>query len=403
MKQILIVGAGHAGFQCAASLRQEGFDGHIVLIGDEAGLPYQRPPLSKAYLLGKSTAADLLFRPARFYDEHRVQHLQGRVESVDPAMQRISLQSGESLAYDHLVIATGSQPRQLTIPGAELDGVLSLQTLADAEDLRQRLQPGRRAVVIGAGLIGLEFAAVARTLGLEVDVVDVAERALARAASAQTAAAMVDAQLQRGVRLRFGYGLSAIEGEHGRVTAVRTADGDALPADLVLVGIGAQARTQLAQQAGLEVDNGICVDERLATADPNISAIGDVAAFPHGASGQRVRLESVQNATDQARRLAARLTGKPPAPMPVPWFWSDQGELKLQIAGLHSHDDEHVVLADPAVPGHCVLCLRDDRLAAVETINRPAEHMLARRLLAKGVHLSVAQAREPGFQFKTLS
>ena len=403
MKQIIIVGAGHAGFQCAASLRQDGFEGHIVLIGDEVGLPYQRPPLSKAYLLGKSASADLLFRPARFYEEHRVQHRRGRVETVDRAAQRVVQQSGESLAYDHLVLATGSQPRRLTIPGAELDGVLGLQTLADAEDLRQRLQPGRRAVVVGAGFIGLEFAAVARTLGLEVDVVDVAERALARAASAQTAVAMVDAQLQRGVRLRFGCGIAEIEGTRGHVTAVRTANGDALPADIVLVGIGAQARSQLAQQAGLAVDNGICVDERLATADANISAIGDVAAFPAGASGQRVRLESVQNATDQARQLAARLMGKPPTAWPVPWFWSDQGDLKLQIAGLRAHDDEHVMLTDPAVPGRCVLCVRDDRLVAVETINRPAEHMLARRLLAKGVRLDASQARAPGFQLKSVT
>ena len=402
MQQILIVGAGHAGFQCAASLRQEGFDGHIVLIGDEACLPYQRPPLSKAYLLGKSAAADLLFRPARYYDDHRVQHVQTRVESIDRAAQRVTLQSGESVPYDHLVIATGSRPRRLSIPGAELDGVLNLQTLADAEILRQRLQPGRRAVVVGAGFIGLEFASAARTLGLEVVVVDVAERALARGASAECARVMVEAQAQNGVRLQFQCGVAAIDGEHGRVRAVRTADGQVLPADLVVVGIGAEARIQLAVQAGLEVGNGIFVDARLVTSDPHVSAIGDVAAVEHAESGQRVRLESVQNATDQARAVASRLAAKPMPASPVPWFWSDQGALKLQIAGLRDRDDAHVVLAEPDSPARTVLCIRGDRLAAVETINRPADHMLARRLLARRVPVSVQQASAPGFQLKAL-
>lgn len=401
MQQVVIIGAGHAGFQCAASLRQEGFGGNIVLLGDEGCLPYQRPPLSKAYLLAKAKASDLLFRPGRFFDEHRVQLVQGRAEYIDRQAQRVALQSGESISYDHLVIATGSSPRKIALEGAALDGVLSLQTLSDANGLRERLLASRRAVVVGAGFIGLEFAAVARTLGLDVTVVDVADRALARAASAECAQIVVESHVQSGTRLLFRCGISALEG-NGKIAAVRTVDGQELRADIVVVGIGAEPRTQLAVRAGLAVENGISVDEQLVTSDPAISAIGDVAGFPDQVSGRRIRLESVQNASDQARSVATRLTGKAVSHNPVPWFWSDQGDLKLQIAGLRAADDEHVVLAEPQSRACTVLCIRNGRLAAVETINRAGDHMLARRLLAKGVQVTGSQARTPGFQLKDL-
>jgi 3-phenylpropionate/trans-cinnamate dioxygenase ferredoxin reductase subunit len=401
--RIVIVGTGHAGFQCAASLRQEGFAGDVVLVGDEPALPYQRPPLSKAYLSGASSATDILFRPPRFYEEHRVQRVQGQVEQVDREAQRVVFRSGEALAYDHLVIATGSRPRRLAVEGSDLPGVMSLQTLADADLLRERIQGARRAVVIGAGFIGLEFAAIARTLGLEVVVLDVAQRALARAASSEVADVIVGMHEQRGVQLRFGCGVAAIEGAQGKVCGVRAVDGQTIPADVVLVGIGAEPRTQLATLAGLTVDNGIVVDAHLLTSDPAISAIGDVAAFPDHRCGRRVRLESVQNATDQARCVAARLVGKTSAYEPVPWFWSDQADLKLQIAGLRSPQDEHVVLATPGARACTLLCIRAGRLAAVETIDRPADHMLARRLVAKGVQVTADQARAPGFTLKSLS
>ncbi|VTU27308.1 NAD(P)/FAD-dependent oxidoreductase [Variovorax sp. PBL-E5] len=402
MQQIVIIGAGHAGFQCCASLRQEGFGGKILLVGDEASLPYQRPPLSKAYLLAKASASDLHFRPERFFQDQHVQLVQTRAESIDRTAQRISLQSGQRIAYDHLVIATGSSPRKMALQGADLDGVVGLQTLGDADGLRPRLQPGRRAVVAGAGFIGLEFAAVARTLGLDVTVIDVAARALARAVSPECARTIADSHTEKGTRLLFGCGVSALEGRNGKIAAVHTADGKTLPADIVVVGIGAQPRTQLATQAGLAVDNGISVDEKLLTSDPAISAIGDVAGFPDAASGRRIRLESVQNASDQARSAAARLMGKAVSHNAVPWFWSDQGDIKLQIAGLRSVDDEHVVLPEPQGRTHTVLCIRNERLAAVETINRPGDHMLARRLLAKGVRLAAEQARAPAFQLKDL-
>lgn len=400
---VVILGAGHAGFQCAASLRQEGFQGDILLIGDDAGLPYQRPPLSKAYLLGKASATDLLFRPPGYYEEHRVQCVQGRAEHIDRQAQRVGLQSGEWVPYDHLVIATGSRPRRLSAEGAELEGVFNLQTLADADALRRRMQSSQRAVVIGAGFIGLEFAAVARTMGLEVAVLDVGARALARAASGEAARVIAASHLERGVRLLFGCGVSALAGAQGQVRRVRTSEGEELLADIVVVGIGADPRTQLAAQAGIEVDNGILVDAHLLTSDPHVSAIGDVASFPYLSSGRQVRLESVQNALDQGRAVAARLCGKPAAYHAVPWFWSDQADLKLQIAGLRAPDDEHVVLDDAGKPGCTIVCIRGGQLAAVETINRPADHMLARRMLAKGVQLSPAQARQPGFELKALS
>lgn len=400
---VAIVGAGHAGFQCAASLRQEGFDGDILIVGDEPSLPYQRPPLSKAYLLGKASAADLLFRPERFYEDHAIRRVHARVEQIDRSKQYLVLQSGDILPYEHLVLATGSRPRRLAVAGAELQGVVSLQTLQDADALRQLVPGGRRAVVIGAGFIGLEFAAAARTLGLEVTVVDVAARALARAASAESAQCIAQSHQQRGTQLRFSCGIDRMEGREGKVTGVRTTDGELLPADIVVVGVGAEPRVQLAVQSGLDVENGICVDAQLLTSDPNISAIGDIAAFPERVSGPRIRLESVQNATDQARTAAARIAGKPAAYQAVPWFWSDQGELKLQIAGLRASDDEHVVLREPGVRGCTVLCIRNGQLAAVETIDRPADHMLARRLLARGVAVSPEQARATGFQLKELS
>jgi len=403
MQQIVVIGVGHAGFQCAASLRQGGFAGNIVLVGDEPCFPYQRPPLSKAYLLGKASATDLLFRPPRFYEDHRLNRVEARVEQIDRSSQRVVLQSGEALPYDHLVIATGSRPRRLALEGVELGGVLSLQTLADADSLRQRIQSSRRAVVVGAGFIGLEFAAVARTLGLDVVVVDVADRALARAASAEAAEVIVESHRQRGIDLQFSCGVSGLEGAQGQVTAVHRADGQPLLADIVVVGIGVEPRMQLAVQAGLATENGVVVDEQLLTSDPHISAIGDVAAFPDPTTGRRIRLESVQNATDHARAVAARLTGKPAPYAAVPWFWSDQGDLKLQIAGLRTPQDDHVVVAEPGARACTVLCIRSGRLAAVETIDRPADHMLARRLLAKGVSVSAAEARQPGFQLKALS
>jgi 3-phenylpropionate/trans-cinnamate dioxygenase ferredoxin reductase subunit len=403
MQSVVILGAGHAGFQCAAALRQQGFTGDVSLVSEERRLPYQRPPLSKGYLLGKTCAADLAFRAESFFSEHRVNLVSALANGIDRQGRRVTLDKGESLRYDHLVIATGSRPRTLPVPGADLAGVLSLQTLDDADRLLAALAGCTKVVVIGAGFIGLEFAASARLLGHAVTVLDIAERPMARLLSPECAAAFTQAHRSSGTELLFRKSVERLEGQGGRVTSVITTSGERIPADLVLVGIGAAPRVELAVQAGLPADNGIVVDAMLRTADPQVSAIGDVASFPSCDGGQRVRLESVQNATDQARAVASRLAGNAPVPyQAVPWFWSDQGDLKLQIAGLRGGDDERVVIGDATAGNFSVLCISDGVLHAVESVNRPGDHMLARRLLGKHTRVLPAQAREPGFTLKML-
>jgi 3-phenylpropionate/trans-cinnamate dioxygenase ferredoxin reductase component len=403
MQSVVILGAGHAGFQCAAALRQQGFTGDVSLVSEERGLPYQRPPLSKAYLLGKACAADLAFRAEAFFSEHRLRLISGVAERIDRGAQRVTLGNGEPLPYDHLVIATGSRPRALPVPGAELAGVLPLQTLEDADRLLAALAGCTRVAVIGAGFIGLEFAASARLFGHDVTVVDIADRPMARVLSPECAVAFTSAHRALGTKLLLQTGVERLEGEGGKVAAVVTTSGERIPADLVLVGIGATPRVELAIEAGLAVDNGIVVDATLRTADPRVSAIGDVASFPRRDGGQRVRLESVQNATDQARAVAARIAGHTASPYEaIPWFWSDQGNLKLQIAGLRGDADECVVTGDVTTGNFSVLCISDGMLCAVESVNRPADHMLARRLLGKQTRVSPDNAREPGFTLKML-
>lgn len=398
---VVIVGDGHAGFQCAASLRQQGFEGRIILVGRERGLPYQRPPLSKAYLLGKTSAEQLCFRPERFFSDQRIERVTGEVQSIDRAAGSVRARDGRVFGYDHLVLAVGGQHRRLQVPGADLGGVFGLQTLDQAEALRARLQACRHAVVVGAGFIGLEFAAVARSVGIDVQVLELADRPMARALSRSTGEFFRHAHAGNGIGMHFGVGVSQIVGDDGVVSAVVTSDGQRLPADLVLAGIGAVPNVELAFQAGLEVDNGILVDETLLTSDPRISAIGDVASFPCPQASGRVRLESVQNAGDQARAAAARICGKPAPYAVVPWFWSDQGALKLQIAGLRHAHDSAVVIGDRAAGSFSVLCFNRAGLTAVESVNRPADHMLARRLLAGPVDLTPADAALPGFDLKS--
>lgn len=401
MNSIVIIGAGHAGFHCAAALRQHAFEGDVILIGDEEHLPYQRPPLSKGYLLGKVRKDDLAFRSADFFETHRIRRVTGHVEAIDREAQRVRLRSGEAVPYDHLVLAMGSRPRGLPVPGADLDRVFALQTLDDSDRLREALTTSGRTVVIGAGFIGLEFAASARGLGLEVCVVDVADRPMARVLSPVAAQRFADYHQSTGTRLLMQTQVEAFEGVDGKATAVRTSDGRRLEADLFVVGVGAVPRCELARQCGLAVERGVVVDESLVTFDPCVSAIGDIAEFPDARSGQPLRLESVQNATDQARAVAARLAGHATQPYEVvPWFWSDQGTMKLQIAGLRSESAEPVLIGDAR--NFSVLCIADGELCAVESVNRPADHMMARKLLGKRTPLSRDQALLPGFSLKTL-
>ncbi len=401
MSSVVIIGAGHAGFQCAAALRQQAFEGDVTLIGDEVHLPYQRPPLSKGYLLGKVRKDDLAFRAADFFDTHRIRRVTGSVEAIDRTAQRVHLRSGEAVGYDHLVLATGSRPRSLPVRGAGLDRIFALQTLDDADRLRDALKTSTRTVVIGAGFIGLEFASSARSFGSEVCVVDVADRPMARVLSQQASEAFADYHRSEGTQLLMQTQVEAFEGTEGRATVVLTADGRRLPADLIVVGVGAVPSCELARQCGLALDNGVVVDASLVTLDPCISAIGDIAQFPHARTGKPIRLESVQNATDQARAVASRLAGRAVPPYEaVPWFWSDQGALKLQIAGLRTENAEHVLFGDAR--SFSVVCIADGELCAVESVNRPADHMIARKLLGKRTPLSRDQALHPGFSLRTL-
>jgi 3-phenylpropionate/trans-cinnamate dioxygenase ferredoxin reductase component len=402
---VAIVGAGQAGFQVAASLRELHWDGRIVLIGDEPHAPYQRPPLSKAFLLGDMEDARLALRPDAFYADRRVELLTGRrAVAISRAERSIALDDGSTLAYQHLVLATGARNRPLPAPGVDLDGVFFLRTLHEASALRARLAGAKSAVVIGAGFIGLEFAASAVKLGLEVTVLDVADRPMARALSRTMSAVFVREHEKLGVRLLFNTQVSRLIGEAGRVVGVQTANGQVLPADLVMVGVGVLPNSELAAACGLQVDNGVVVDEFMRTSDPHVSAVGDLAAHPNPhANGRRIRLESVQNATDQARCAAAAIAGRPAAYAALPWFWSTQGPLKLQMAGLPPvAGGEEVVRGERNSSTCSVFIFESGKLVCVESLNRAADHMLARRLLAEQAAVTPQQAADSGFDLKSL-
>lgn len=407
---IVIAGAGHGGVQAAASLRHNGFDGRVVLIGEEPGLPYQRPPLSKAYLQGKMALDTLWLRPQAFYRDNRIEFLgETRIEAVATRERRVTLGNGDVIGYDHLILALGARNRLLPVPGADLDGVLYIRTLAETDALKPRLAAAQRIVVIGAGFIGLEFAAVATAQGKAVTVLEMADRVMSRVVSPPMSRYFADWHERAGTRLLFGARAARILGDNGRAVAVETNDGRSLPADLVIASVGVVPNVEIAQAAGLAVGDGVIVDEQLVSSDPHISAIGDCALFPspHVPSlngGRLMRLESVQNANDQAKAVADRLTGKMTEKSSryaaVPWFWSDQGDRKLQIVGIADGHDATVVRGDPAAGAFSIFCYAGERLIAIESVNRPADHMFGRRSMAEGKLLTPAQAADPAFDLK---
>jgi 3-phenylpropionate/trans-cinnamate dioxygenase ferredoxin reductase subunit len=400
----VIVGAGTAGFHVAAGLRELRYEGRVVLIGDEPEGPYHRPPLSKAYLLGASEDDRIAMRPAPHYTDRRIELITSRrAVAIDRRRSTLSLDDGTDIAYTDLVLAVGARNRPLPIEGADLDGVFFLRTLGEARALRTRLAHAKHAVVIGAGFIGLEFAAGARKRGVEVTVIDVADRPMARAIAAETAAVFTREHGRAGTRFRFNSQVARLIGAAGRVTGVEMLDGEVIGAELVLVGIGVIPNTELAATADLEVNNGIVVDEQLQTADPHISAVGDCAAHPNPFTGCVTRIESVQNAADQGRCVAARIAGRPSQFAAVPWFWSDQGDLKLQIAGVALASERDVVRGDPQGTSCAVFRFGGGRLLAVDTINRPGEHMVARRLIGKRVALTPDQAADEKFDLRSLA
>jgi 3-phenylpropionate/trans-cinnamate dioxygenase ferredoxin reductase subunit len=404
MEKIVIVGNGQAGIQLVDSLRVEGHTGTITVIGEEPHAPYHRPPLSKDYMAAGKAPQPLPLRAGKFFADNDVDSRLGVcATAVDRDSRTVALDDGSRLAYSTLVLATGAANRELSVPGSTLGGIHGLRTLSDAEAIHAGLDGARSVVVIGAGFIGMEFAAAARQRGLDVTVLESADRPMARALSPVMSSFFAGAHERSGVKLRFGEGIAAFEERDGQVCAAVSTTGRVYPADLVLVGIGVVPRTELAASAGLAVDNGIIVDGGMRTADPAVFALGDCASYPSHHTGARTRLESVQNATDQARHTARSILGRSDGYAGLPWFWSQQGPLKLQIAGLGQLGDETVLRGDPASGKFSVFCYRDGELAAVESVNQPADHMAARRLLGQGRSMSRQDAVDPDFDFKAYS
>ena len=404
--RIVIVGAGHAGGTAAALLRQQGHVGPITLIGEELVAPYQRPPLSKAYLKGETDVETLKLKPDEFYAEHDITlRLGTRAESIDRGVQTVTLKGGGDVPYDVLILATGSANRKLVIPGAAPHELHELRSLADAEQLKAVLEPGKRAVIIGGGYIGLEAAASARALGAEATIIELAPRVLARVACEELSSFFEAYHRARGVQILTGAQVEAVEhGPDGHVSGVRLADGRALACDVVLVGIGAMACAELALEAGLECSNGVVVDETARTSDPAIFAIGDATWRPMPLYGGRGhRLESVPNALEQAKQAVAAIVGRP-APQPeVPWFWSDQYDLKLQIAGVPFDSDGLVVRGDRAAAKFAIFHLKGDRLLAVEAVNAPAEFMGGRLLIGNGKAVDLAKLADVSVSMKEVA
>lgn len=393
----VVVGAGQAGLQLCDSLRRAGYDGPLVLVGDEPELPYQRPPLSKKYLSGEVEDARLLFRPATFFEKQHVETRLGvRVTGIDREAHRLTLDDGSTLAYAKLALTTGTRVRPLPVPGAELDGVVYVRTLADGRDLRARLGQAARIVVVGGGFIGLEVAAMARGLEKEVVVVEALERLMARAVSPLVSEYYATMHRGHGVDVRLGEGVAAVHAANGGLE-VETGTGERLAADVVVAGIGVVPNVELAEAAGLDCRNGIVVDVHARTNDPDIVAAGDCTMHENGFLGRELRLESVQNAVDQAKVAALTMTGQDATYRQVPWFWSDQYDQKLQMAGIGMPHDEAVVRGAIGPDGFSVFYFRDGALAGADSVNRPAEHMACRRLLDAGVAITPAQAADTGF------
>ncbi len=382
----VIIGASHAAAQLGASLRQGGWQGNISIVGDEAIPPYQRPPLSKAYLAGEKHSDELLIRPATFYEKSAIDLVLGtRVTAIDRQAKTVTLHDGGSIPYTRLALTTGARVRKLSLPGHDLDGVFYLRDLQDVDRIRAYVGRGKSAVIIGGGYIGLETAASMRKLGMQVTVLEAMPRILQRVTAPEVSAFYSRIHGEEGVNIVTDASVESLEGS-GKVAAVRLADGTRLDADLVVIGVGVMPATELAEAAGLEVDNGIAVDEFARTSDPDIVAAGDCTSHYNPIYDRRLRLESVQNATDQAKTAANTLCGKLEAYHALPWFWSDQFDLKLQIAGL-SQGFDRVVLRGASDTGRsfAAFYFGGDRLLAVDAVNRPKEFMMVRRALTTGM------------------
>ncbi|MEY4018723.1 MAG: hypothetical protein RLZZ590_23 [Actinomycetota bacterium] len=406
-EQVLIVGAGQAGMQVAVSLRELNYKGEITIVGEEPYAPYQRPPLSKAFLAGEADIESLEFRSPDFYSANDIKVVIGE------KITDVAISGGKGVAhgsngrvhnFDRLVIAPGSAPRRLTIAGSELDGVLYLRSIADAEALKARWAEAKNVVVVGGGFIGLEVAAQATKAGKRATVLEAADRLIARAVSPLTSEYLRSAHERRGASVRLSASIESFEGSNGRVSGVRLVDGEVIPADIVMVGIGVMARGELAEKLGLETSNGaIVVNEFAETSNPTVLAAGDAVLLPHPLGfGNQVRLESVQNAVDQAKVVASTIAGEREPYHAVPWFWSDQADIKLQIAGLSTGFDQTVLRGNPDDDKFSVLYYRDGKLLAIDAVNDPSDYMAVRRALGAGAQIDPRAAADSAVALKNL-
>lgn len=399
---VVVIGAGQAAASFSVKLRELDGSAAITIVGDEPGLPYQRPPLSKKYMTGEMSAERLLLRPAEWYAASGVTcHVATTATAVSPAQKTVTLADGQVLAYDKLLLATGSAPRLLpAAAGGALEGVYVLRSLADADRLGTEMRPGARVLVIGGGYIGLEAAAVAASLGLRVHVAEMASRILQRVAASQTSDWFRALHQSHGVVIMEDTALLRLAGENGRVSRAEFNDGTALEIDFVLVGIGVVPNDQLAREAGLQVTNGIAVDRSARTSDPDIYAAGDCASFEF--RGQRIRLESVQNAIEQGEAAAMAMTGEDVVYSPVPWFWSDQYDVKLQIAGLSMGFDRTILRPGPRPDAVSIWYFAGDAFIAVDSINDSRTYMIGKRMLEMGRNISPQDAANPDFDLKAV-
>lgn len=381
---VVIIGSGHGGVQAAASLREEGYDGRVMLIGEEAELPYHKPPLSKTFIKDAEAKPQIL-RAEAFYSGASIELLLGEtVRNIDPSAKRLALGSGRSLDFDRAIVATGSRPRALPIESGPLEGMLSLRSIADARAIRALAATVEDVVVLGGGFIGLEIAATLAAGGRRVTVIEAQDRLLARVVAPAISAHVAGRLAATSLRLLTGTTVGRVEGDNGDVSAVVTSAGERIPARMVIVGIGVAPNIELAAEAGIETANGIQVDAQLRTSAPDILAIGDAASYRHWFTGGDVRLESVQNATDHARLAARTITGHADPYSAVPWFWSDIGDMKLQMVGLTAGSDRQVISGEPEENRFSVFHYSDGRLAGIESVNRPADHMMGRKMLGLG-------------------
>ena len=400
MSTVVIVGAGHAAGQVAASLRQDGHEGPITMLGDEPFIPYQRPPLSKQYLSGEQAIDRVYLRPQKFYDDKNISVRTGvTVDLIDRTAKTVRTTAGETLAYDDLIIATGSRARKLSIQGSDLKGIHYLRTVADVDAIRSEMGTGKKLVIVGGGYIGLEVASVAVTSGMEVHVIEMEARILQRVTTAEMSAYYHQLHTSRGVQIHTSTGVKGFTGENGQVKGV-LAGNQTFAADVVIVGIGIIPNIEIAKEAGITCENGIVVDECCRTNDPHIYAIGDCSNHPNPLLGRRLRLESVPNAMDQARVASANIRGQDKTYAAIPWFWSDQYELKLQMVGFSADGNQQVLRGDKAANQFAVFYLKDGVLVAADAVNSPKEFMLSKQLVGKKV--DAAKLADPATDLKTL-